>query len=332
MRPFQPEVLHWKPIQTLLAAGLPQAMLAVGQAGTLVGRYVDILQAAALCFSPSTDGFACGECRSCHLLAEQSHPDFLMVSAEPGKKIAIDQVRQATEFLSYTPQVSARRWLRLEPGEAMTGAAANALLKTLEEPASSAHILLLSEQPSRLLPTVRSRLQRLPFPKEGAEETVQWLKAQGLDDGAACLLARQFSGRPVRALASWQSGWADQRAEWMRTLLELPEKGPIAALRIADSWSKADIVLLREFILSLLSDLIRLRYGHLDKMVHVDYLDELRPVAVLADVDGLFRELEVWLRLPEAMAGNVNLVMVLEKQLLDWIAIWRREKNHGAQT
>ncbi|MHB8237265.1 MAG: DNA polymerase III subunit delta' C-terminal domain-containing protein [Acidithiobacillus ferrivorans] len=326
----RPLPAEWQPIQSLLQAGLPQAMLAVGESGSLVGQYCDELQQVALCFAPSAPGLSCGICRSCRLLAEGNHPDLLVITAETGKRIAIDSVRHANEFLAYTPQVSARRWLRVEPAEALTAAAANALLKTLEEPAARAHILLLSERPSQLLATIRSRLQKLPFPAPRPGQCVLWLEGLGIPPAEALWLSRQFANRPLRAWQLWESGWVTLCPSWIDVLLSLPQQGPVAALRLADNWAKdTDLLLLRELMLSLLADLLRLRNHRLDSIVHVDYQQSLEVMAQSAQAIPLWETLEGWIRLPESLAQNRNVGMMLETLLLSWVSIWSREKVHG---
>jgi len=330
MSAHRPPPAEWQPIQSLLQAGLPQAMLAVGESGTLVGQYCDDLQQAALCFAPSAQGLSCGTCRSCRLLAEGNHPDLLVITAETGKRIAIESVRHANDFLAFTPQVSARRWLRIEPAEAMTAAAANALLKTLEEPAARAHILLLSERPSQLLATIRSRLQKLPFPALRLGQCMVWLEGQGIPPAEALLLSRQFANRPLRACQLWESGWVTLRQTWIDTLLNLPRQGPVAALRLADNWAKdTELLLLRELMLSLSADLLRLRNQRLDSIVHLDYLQSLEVMAQSAQETSLWETLESWIRLPESLVQNRNVGMMLETLLLSWVGIWSGERAHG---
>ena len=326
----RPTPAEWSPIWSLVQTGLPQAMLAAGESGTLVEQYCDDLQQVALCFAPTAQGLPCGTCRSCRLLAEGNHPDLLVITPDTGKRITIEAVRHANEFLAFTPQVSACRWLRIAPAEAMTAAAANALLKTLEEPAARAHILLLSEHPSQLIPTIRSRLQRLPFPMMLPGQCVNWLEGLGIPPAEALSLSRQFANRPLRAWQLWESGWVTLRRTWIETLLNLPRQGPVAALRLADNWAKdTDLLLLRELVLSLLGDLLRLQGRRLDNVVHLDYLQSLEVMAQSARVACLWAALEGWARLPESLAQNRNVGMTMETLLLSWVGIWPGQVAHG---
>lgn len=332
MKAFQPDPQSWQPIQALLASGLPQTMLAVGESGSLLRLHLDALQAATLCFKPTDEGFACEQCRSCMLLAEGSHPDLWVAAPEPGKQIAIDTLRQAMEWIQYTPQVSNSRWLRIDNAEAMTVAAANAILKTLEEPPTRAHVVLHSEQASRLLPTIRSRLQRIPLPEMQMVQSMHWLQQQGVDAENSVALLRQLGNRPLRALELWEAGWLEQRQQWMRSLLDLSGQGVVVTLKLAEQWSKSsDLLLIREMVLNVLADFMRLRQGLLDRIADLDYLEELRLKAPDISAEALQSNLDGWLQLPLTLAQNSNGLMVMEKLLLDWLKLWPRRKTHGIQ-
>ncbi len=318
-------------MRMLLQAGLPQAMLAVGESGTLVSLWCDYLQAAALCFAPSVEGLSCGDCRSCRLLREGNHPDVLVLSAESGKRISIEQIRNANEFMAFTPQVSRRRWLRLEPAESMTTAAANAILKTLEEPAACAHLLCVSQNPSQLLATVRSRLQVLPLPRCQPGACLALLKERGVPHAEALFLSRNFGDRPLRAWQLWESGWLTRRQHWMDAVLALPQAGSIAALRLADAWGKeAELLLLREMMLGLLADLLRVRAGLLDTVVNFDYLHVLQVLAPSADAQRIWETVDAWIHFSGYLTQNRNTGLLLETLLLNWMNLWSKEKRRGS--
>lgn len=108
---------------------------------------------------------ACGQCHSCHLFAANNHPD-LLVSAAEQTSIGIDQVRQVSEFLTKTAQLSGNQVVLIEQAQKMTENASNALLKTLEEPTQNSYILLSCQQKDQLLPTILSRCQFLSIEKK----------------------------------------------------------------------------------------------------------------------------------------------------------------------
>ena len=322
----------WPFLAALLTGGLPQSVLCVGPWGSGVVELTDLFLDAMLCLEPRSDQSACGQCRSCILQGQGTHPDLLRLQAEEeGKLISIDQVRAAADFLSYTPQIAKRLVLRVEPAEALAPAAANAFLKTLEEPPPRAHIVLLSAAPSHLLPTIRSRLQRLPMRLAGRAETQQWLREKGVPEAAALRLARWGGDRPLWAWQAWQDGILREREQWIPQLLALPQGGIGAALALAETWSKAaTLPVLREIALSIIEDLLRLRLGLVERPVNDDYIAKLQSMVDSASLDALWTCESLWRNLPVALKQNRNQLIILEEILLAWYAIWAgRAEEHG---
>ncbi|HZX75700.1 DNA polymerase III subunit delta' [Lysobacter sp.] len=145
-----------------------------------------------LCQKPLSDGEPCGQCRSCHLLAAGTHPDYQFVSFIPNKEgtrlrteIVIEQIRQLSEQLALTPQYGGAQVAILEPAEAINNAACNALLKTLEEPVPGRYLWLVSSHPTRLPATIRSRCQRYEFRLPQVDEALAWLRSRGHSEAAA---------------------------------------------------------------------------------------------------------------------------------------------------
>ncbi len=164
-------------------------------------------------------GAACGQCRACRLLAQGSHPDVLWVMPEDRPTISVDQLRQMARFVWETPQMGRAKLVILDPAEAMTLAAANALLKTLEEPPAYATLVLGTASPGTVLPTIRSRCAQMVVPVPDAAMVREWLAGQGdqapsadvIEAGLALGLApfellADAEGR-VRALKQLESDW-----------------------------------------------------------------------------------------------------------------------------
>ena len=174
------DVYPWQQSLWQQLAGRSQhahAYLLHGPAGIGKRALAERLMARLLCLSPSGLD-ACGSCKSCHLLAAGTHPDnFVLEPEEADKPIKVDQVRELVDFVVQTAQLGGRKVVLLEPAEAMNLNAANALLKSLEEPSGNTVLLLISHQPSRLLPTIKSRCvqQACPLPSEAM--SLAWLPA-----------------------------------------------------------------------------------------------------------------------------------------------------------
>lgn len=144
---------------------------------------------------------ACGQCRSCQLLASGYHPDLLRIAPEEGKRqIRIDTIRDVNRFVSQTAQQGGYRVIVISPAEAMNVAASNALLKSLEEPGDKTLFVLLADVPSRVLPTIRSRCQQWPLPSVALDDCLGWLTEQLASDDEARFWWQVSGGLPLSAV------------------------------------------------------------------------------------------------------------------------------------
>ena len=199
-----------------------------------------------LCHDPQ-DELACGQCRSCKAFLQGTHGDLLLLQVPDGKTaIGIDQVREATHFLQQTALYGAAKLLLVRDADQMTLAAANSLLKTLEEPAGSALVLLSSAEAWRLPPTVRSRCQLLRLPRSEKVAALEWLGSQvGGSAADAEHLLDMAQGRAVsaRLMADSESLAAKEALVASFPVLSEQQAGPPA------SWSGVDLsVLLSELL------------------------------------------------------------------------------------
>ncbi|MFO1220815.1 MAG: DNA polymerase III subunit delta' [Burkholderiaceae bacterium] len=190
----------------LLHAGLPSGQFELAQA----------LSQGWLC---EREPAPCGACTACRLVRTRTHPDhkvvvpdalrvafdwladddpLLRTGAKPSRELRVEQVREAIEWSQRSAGSRGVRALVVHPGDALNLSAANALLKTLEEPPGGLRIVLTSQDPERLLPTLRSRVQRVRVPLPSAAQAIAWLGEQGVEQGAAVLAAA--GGSAVEAL------------------------------------------------------------------------------------------------------------------------------------
>lgn len=233
----------WRSLSERLAQQrLPHALLLSGAAGLGKRALADVLVSATLCERRSSDGFACGSCRSCHLIAAGSHPDRVHLSFElrddgkPRTEIVIEQIRTLSQRLSLSSQFGGMQMVIIDPADRMNASAANALLKTLEEPSASTIIVLISDQPSRLPATIRSRCQRVQFNVPERSAALEWLAGQGVvaKDGELALDA--MLGNPGRALEALGDQSLALRSECSRDLRSL-SNALGNALGIAEAWA-----------------------------------------------------------------------------------------------
>jgi DNA polymerase III subunit delta' len=184
---------------------LHHALLFTGPNG--VGKHLVAAHLAKqlLCVQPFTDA-ACGHCKSCLLVDAGHHPDLLQLPAEGS--IGVDAVRELSQFMQGTPQQGGARVVVLPQAHKMTEAAANALLKTLEEPGADSFLLLQTAYEQQLLPTILSRCQRWLIAPVTDQAAQQWLVQQTNKPVPTYLLA-YCAGAPLRALQLLESGQSE---------------------------------------------------------------------------------------------------------------------------
>lgn len=165
-----------------------------------------------LCQDPGEANSACGKCPSCHWFEQGTHPDFRLLQPEslsldgeetesgkkPSKQISVAQIRGLADFLGMTAHQGGRRVIVIHPAESMNPNAANALLKSLEEPPPGLLFILVSNKPQQLLPTIRSRCLSFALPAPDTASATRWLAGQGINNPAEVLAASGFS--PLQAL------------------------------------------------------------------------------------------------------------------------------------
>jgi DNA polymerase-3 subunit delta' len=179
---------------------LAHALLFAGPDG--IGKRSSAIAFAAWFLCERAGDDACAECSSCRQVAAGSHPDLLAVCVDAGKKeIGVDRARDLKRFMQLQPLRGKAKIGIVDGAHLLTIAAQNALLKTLEDPPQRSILILVANNPDALLPTVRSRLQRVPFSPLSIDHVIAVLTAdQGLSTTAASALAALSEGSPGRAL------------------------------------------------------------------------------------------------------------------------------------
>ncbi len=141
--------------------------------------------------------------------------------------------------MAQTAQQGGIKIVVVEPAEAMNRNAANALLKTLEEPTGSTLLMLVTDAPGRLLPTIRSRCQRLEFPVPPAAATSTWLALRGADEESSLWLYSEADGRPLIASALLDGEGFAARKELGNDLVSVLQR-QVSAVAVAERWQQRD--------------------------------------------------------------------------------------------
>lgn len=237
---------------------LPHALLFSGPAGLGKRQLAEAYAQLVLCKKSQEAAASCGHCHSCQLMSAQSHPDFYLVQPEQeGQAIKIDQIRELSEFIQKTSHQGGYRVVLIQPAEAMNSYAANALLKTLEEPTPNTLIMVISDQKAALLPTIRSRCQLLRFSAPAEKEALAWLTSQNQGPAAYWKpILQATQGAPLLALAWHQQGVWLSYQDFMRDLLAL-SKQEADPLQLAVQWKDASILWVFDMFFQWLIKLMR---------------------------------------------------------------------------
>ncbi len=292
---------HRPALERLLARRprLPHALLVSGRPGIGKVEFARELARSLLCESP-IDRLACGQCPSCHWFGQSNHPDYREIvpeAAEEGdaeaadadagrdaKKslvIKIDQVRAIRDFVALSTHRAGHRVIALHPAEALQPAAANALLKTLEEPPPATVIVLVADRPARLLPTIRSRCESVALRAPARAEALAWLAAGGAQDPEAALALA--GGAPLLAARLAQP----EEREWRRKVVaELSRPDGAHALAFAAGIDRALLERTLFVMQTWVHDLLRIKNAS-EPRHHVEATAALRAKARRARLERL---------------------------------------------
>lgn len=297
------------------------AYLFSGLPGVGKRRFANAFAAYMLCDTPE-HAMACGRCRACQLREAGSHPDLLVLEPEEeGKAIRVDAVRQLVDFMGQTAQQGGRKVIVLHPAEAMNQNAANALLKSLEEPTRDTFLLLVSDQPSRLLATIRSRCRVQTLATPSPAEALGWLTTAlpelHVEQHQALLI--MSGGAPLRALELHQLDAIAMRQQVVADIKGLikQERSPS---QIADAWSKFPLELLLDWFCSWTLDLLKLHTGAQQAASNPDMDKVLGYVARFPSALQLM-DWQSWLLAHRAMVqgkANLNRGLFVEALLIEW--------------
>lgn len=310
-------------LRRALASGkLPHALLFAGPPGVGKGATARALAMALNCErGAEDDGGGCGACGPCERIAVGIHPDFLEIGPGDTGQIPIATIRELIARLGLSPHEARARVVVIDEADRLNPQAANAFLKTLEEPPARTHLVLVTTAPDRLLVTIRSRCQRVRFVPLGADAIAAILVDQGVPAERARTAAGIAAGSARRALELADGEALERRWTRARTVLEAaraPGLKPAVDAALALAEEKEDLGPTLEMLAYFYRDAAALAAGvDLDKLVHRDRADDLRTVAQQAPGPAaLARRAAAILDAQTAIMGFANPQLTLEQMIL----------------
>lgn len=215
---------------------LAHALLIHGPRGIGKLDFARALAQALLCETPTESNAACGGCTACAWFEAGAHPDYRQIEpaaeseddedeeggkpAKAAKKksvfITVAQIRALPELINITSHRGGPKVIVLHPAEALNVNAANALLKSLEEPPPGTHFVLVSHRPHQLLPTIKSRCRQVALRAPDRDSAARWLASRGVRDGSLALA--HTGDAPLLALELNDSDYWGARKAFLRQI------------------------------------------------------------------------------------------------------------------
>jgi DNA polymerase III subunit delta' len=238
----------WAQFQNRLRRGqLAHALLLVAEPGNALSMFAERVASALQCRSPDANGDACGQCADCRQRQQGVHPDVEKIGLElnskgdPSTQIKVDQIRALSAKLTLTAQRGGRKVALIEPADLLNTEAANALLKTLEEPPLETYLLLISEAPGRLPATILSRCQRIALGRWAPSALAEWLAQERASAGAESrAFALSVARGPLEARDAIDAAWSGIALEQLVVLKNIAS-GAAGAAGFGASQLKPDL-------------------------------------------------------------------------------------------
>jgi DNA polymerase III subunit delta' len=267
-----------------------QAFLLYGMQYTGKLNFAKQIIASWLCTQTQVahlDAISCGSCNSCTWYSAGSHPDFCYIEPNQHNIITVEQIAQLQEFIQISPHITgAKKVICIYAPESLNGYAANALLKTLEEPASNCIFLLISHRLEGVIATIRSRCQLIKAQAPNAQQAKTWLLSSGLDAAKVEALTKLFPVAPllVAQLVSAQDDLLDNiHIEIIDVLLA--QQQPI---KLAARLAQIDIALSYSLLWCVCYELLQLHYGLVEPAQARYIPDNAQKLVKQLDVYALF--------------------------------------------
>lgn len=311
--------------------GQPNAWLLKGRSG--IGK-LDFARAVSqyLLCEDRLPSAPCGKCQGCLWFANGNHPDFRLLEPtayseqdqetdsgektrttekKTGNQISVEQIRDLDDFTNLTSYRNGYKVILIHPAEAMNTHAANALLKTLEEPPGNTLFILVSHKPQRLLPTIVSRCRSMAMPVPDREAALKWLEQQNVSDPGIALAQAGYA--PLAALEIGKGESQGQRKEFLQQI-SVAKLNPLSLAESAQQYPLSDII---NWLQKWICDLIYCKFT-CKVRYHLDFTEKLQKLSESADALRLVRYYRELLAAQRAVLHPLNTRLVLEQLALSY--------------
>ncbi|MCL4124032.1 UNVERIFIED_CONTAM: hypothetical protein GTU68_066244 [Idotea baltica] len=301
---------------------LARAYLFYGAQG--IGKKNLILNVIAYVFCENPSHLAvCGECQSCHLIAADNHPDFFYLEPETlDIPIKIDQIRALINFVEKTPQLGKKKIVLISPTESLNLNAANALLKSLEDPPGNTFFFLLSHQLNRVLATIKSRcvLQYCaPASKQqGIDYLSEYLPAETANTHKQLLYLAYSS--PLLAVELFQQDILKQRALVVSDF-KFFLKRQITAIQLAENWRNIPLIHLFDWFYDWAQRIVIYQLTQYEQQLGLDDMSKVIQYLAEKNSSETVFLIQDWLlcqRDKVIKQANLNKLLLIERLLLQW--------------
>ncbi|MGH8714728.1 MAG: DNA polymerase III subunit delta', partial [Casimicrobiaceae bacterium] len=312
----------------------PHALLITGRRGLGKRALALHFARALLCEAPLPGGEACGGCAACRYVAAGAHPDLRLIepilvdeegNATPVDAITVDRIRELTAFTQLSTHRHRAKVAVIVPAEAMNAPAANALLKTLEEPPADTYLMLVSHQPARLPATVVSRCQRLPVREPAATAAAEWLASRQVPEAQRVLA--QAGGAPLLALELADPALQRECEAWLAELARPQRLSPVAVGARLDAAAKDErkdlLAAALYWLLTWTADLAAVASGGSARF-HPQHGDALAGLAARVARVALFRYYRTLLRQRALLNHPLQPRLVAEALLIEYRNLFAR--------
>jgi DNA polymerase-3 subunit delta' len=303
---------------------VPHAYLFEGPPG--VGKRATALGLALALTCAEVPGRGCGACESCRRIEAGVHPD-VPTFAPDGPQLVIEQAKAIVALAQSRPHEAPARVIVVDDADALNASAANSLLKTLEEPAPRNHLVLCTSAPDRLLPTIRSRAQRVRFRALTEDALSKIAAAHGVDSARAQVAVALADGSAARMLEAARAD-DDSGAKWeavatLRAAVVAPGIAPAldaAAALAGDKENKEALPPIVALLARLYRDALVTSAGAPELALFAERARELGHL----EPARLLRALGAIVEADAALLANVNPTLALERLLVE---LRRRERS-----